>query len=114
MNDMKFKKGDKVLVINPSYDAPDTIVYRHAEVASFGAKQTTLKNEDGAMFEKAIPIRQLNTTNAFNGFWLFQADTDPQAAGMDVARQVLENWHSRGKHTSCTLDDVKVIPFPKF
>lgn len=114
MSAIKFKKGDKVLVIHVPCNQPYIFSWRHAEVASFGAKQATFRREDGTMFEKAIHISQLNTTHAFNGCWLFPVDADPEAAGMDVARQMIEYWHARGKEKSCNLQDVKVMPFPKF
>ena len=114
MNTVKFKKTDNVLIIHTSYNTPGAVYYRYAKVVSFGAKLATFKNEDGKMFEKATHISQMNTISASNGFWVFHADSSPQVVGRDVAKQVIEDWHTRGQHKAYTADKVEVKAFPRF
>lgn len=112
LSKIKFNKGDKVLAITSSYSQPGKIWYFYAEVTSLDEKRMMLKAEDGQAHKKRVHVTQLNTVHAFDNYWLFSTDTDPQVAGLDMAKKLLKSWHVRGIHTSCQMEDVKVAPLP--
>ena len=112
LSKIKFNKGDKVLAITSSYSQPGKIWYFYAEVTSLDEKRMMLKVEDGQAHKKRVHVTQLNTVHAFDNYWLFSTDTDPQVAGLDMAKKLLKSWHLRGIHTSCQMEDVKVAPLP--